>query len=719
MRRGRRGRRRHADGNARDRTHGDGALDARRHQHGDRAGHSATPVTSGMAGAGLQGSITNVDIASDGQITVTFTLSDDQGVPLQPTSARATSDQQARVRFVIAHVEQYPGGGEFGNDFSRYVNDINATNPAFDSNGTIETVDAAAGVYRYVFNTMLPEGFDPTQTYTVGEQIDRTFNGVELGVDPIFDVVPAGGEPQILAGSATERCNMCHNPLRQHGNRREFRLCTLCHTEQAVDPKGTSIALKQMIHKIHRGKDLPSIVNGPPGAQYAIFSGFSMQYQVFAQKDENGDIVGVEFPRPVEECHVCHTGGATSQNHMEKPSAAACASCHDDVNPSLEDTAAGPPGTNHFQDRGYADGDCSFCHTPDGDEFDISVEGAHVVPEQSAQLQGLNVEIVNVSNTAAGQAPTISFKVTNDAGDALLDLSGLNRLGFAIAGPTTEYQRVMTATAVGGGASGTLQGPNGDGVFDYTPPMPIPADATGTWALGAEARREVELEVVNGDPKTVEEATMNPVVTFSLDASMPAVRRMVVDIMNCQVCHGEFSRGFSIHGNLRNQTQYCVLCHNPNATDAGRRRNDPDAVARGEMTAQIDFKRMIHRIHRGENLENKPYIIYGFSGPDDFSELRFPGDLRDCEKCHVEGTQLIPPFPGPAIGAIVAHLDPATGNEIVDGRLGPINTVCTACHDGDDAAAHVETMTSDQGVEACPVCHEEGRDFAVSKVHAD
>jgi len=206
---------------------------------------------------------------------------------------------------------------------------------------------------------------------------------------------------------------------------------------------------------------------------------------------------------------------------------------------------------------------------------------------------------------------------------------------------------------------------------------------------------------------------------------MPEVRRMVVDDMNCQVCHGVFSRGFSIHGNLRNQTQYCVLCHNPNATDVGRRSRDPEAVARGDMTAQIDFKRMIHKIHRGENLEVKPYLIYGFGPPpanfsiNDFSDVLFPGDLRHCEKCHVEGTQLIPPFPGSAVGAIIAHLDPETGAQVVDGRLGPINTVCTSCHDGADAAAHAEAQTTAEGVESCPVCHEEGRDFAVSKEHAE
>ena len=36
-----------------------------------------------------------------------------------------------------------------------------------------------------------------------------------------------------------------------HGNRREVRLCTLCHAYAATDEKGTSVDLRNMIHMIH------------------------------------------------------------------------------------------------------------------------------------------------------------------------------------------------------------------------------------------------------------------------------------------------------------------------------------------------------------------------------------------------------------------------------------------------------------------------------------
>jgi OmcA/MtrC family decaheme c-type cytochrome len=680
---------------------------------------TATPTPTRVAGAGLISEIVGAAIGAEGQITATFTLTDGSGVPLTPTLSSTQDPQQARVRFTIAQLEQYSGGGELANTFYRYVNDIDATSPHYDSGGMLEVVDAATGTYRYSFNTMLPADYDPTLTYTVGEQVDRTFLGQELGVNPVFDFVPAGGTPFVWEDVTTDECNTCHQPLIQHGNRREVRLCKLCHTEAATDPKGQSIDFRHMIHMIHAGKDLPSVVDGPPGSFYGIYSGFSMSYVIFSEKLDDGSVIGVGFPRDLEECFVCHNEGPTAAFYAEKPSSPACATCHDDVNPSLEQTAAGPPGTNH-PPGGFEDGQCSACHAATQDEeFDISVPGAHVVPERSTMLEGLNVNITGVSNHEAGQTPTISFTVTNDAGTPFRDLSGLRSLSFNYAGPTTDYTDRIGGSPLGGTG---LVGPDAEGVFEFTPSTPIPADATGTWSLGAEARQTVQLT----STVSANEAAPNPVVTFSVDGSMPMPRRMVVDNGQCARCHGEFSVDFSIHGGLRNNTQYCVLCHNPTASDAEQRSQDPDAVAAGERNASINFRVMIHKIHRGEHLQQQPYIIYGFNASQhDFGEVRYPGDLRLCDTCHVDDAAgdpswLLPPYPGTALPTELTRLDPSTGESIPADppELPPITSVCTACHDGDDAFAHAATNTTAAGAEACPVCHSEGAPYAVSIVHA-
>lgn len=689
---------------------------------------SATPTEVTLptpVGQGVKSAIVDAAFDDAGRLRVTFTLTDEAGLPLKPVLAATQNPQEARVRFTLAHIEEYSGGGEFGRRFDRYVNDINRTRPAYDSGGTLETIDGSRGIYRYIFRRAV-ESVIADVTYTVGMQVDRLLDGVQRSANPVFDFVPNGAPPRIRAASTTAQCNSCHDPLVAHGNRREVRLCAVCHTNEAVDERGRSVDLGVMVHKIHRGKELPSVVNGAPGSQYALYSSFQRRDIVFAEKLADGRVVGVGFPRAIEHCAACHSDGATAEYHLTRPSTAACASCHDDVNPSTETTSAGPPGTNHFQGRGFEDGDCAFCHEPDsGREFDVSVAGAHVVPGRSRQLKGVDMQILGLSDHAAGQTPTVTFQVRERDGTTLRSLSAFNRVAFTLSGPTSEYASMLVAVAAGAGSSGTLAGPDDNGTFTYSFPFSIPADARGTWALGAEARRQVTLQAVEPiGPKVFQEAAPNPVVTFSVDGSDAVVRREVVDDQLCSRCHGDFSVDFSVHGNLRNRMEYCVMCHNPDQTDVARRRRDAAAVAAGDATATIDMKVLIHKIHTGEELSEKPYIVYGFGPPPvnftrfDFSDILYPGDRRNCRTCHLPGTYLIPPFPGPARGALLTRLDPATGAEVPIGREGPVTSACTSCHDSAVAKAHAATQTTSAGHEACAVCHAEGRSFPVSGAHA-
>src|SRR5215468_2651722 len=152
-----------------------------------------TPLPTQVAGPGLLSEVLDAAVASDpaGEVSVTFTVTDASGIPLTATTSSAQSDQQARVRFALAHLEEYPGGGSLGNTFFRYVNEVNATRPAYDSGGTLDVVDAATGTYRYTFAIKLPAGYDPMLTYAIGSQVDRNFGPQKYGVDPVFDCVPS------------------------------------------------------------------------------------------------------------------------------------------------------------------------------------------------------------------------------------------------------------------------------------------------------------------------------------------------------------------------------------------------------------------------------------------------------------------------------------------------------------------------------------------------
>src|SRR5262249_24605337 len=94
-----------------------------------------------------------------------------------------------------------------------------------------------------------------------------------------------------------------------------------------------------------------------------------------------GTRVGV--PQDIRACTPCHAHGATPANHLNKPSPAAGPRRPPAGKPRPGPPPAGPPGTNH------ATGDlvgpqptaiCVVCHKATGNEFTITIPGAHTVP---------------------------------------------------------------------------------------------------------------------------------------------------------------------------------------------------------------------------------------------------------------------------------------------------------------------------------------------------
>jgi OmcA/MtrC family decaheme c-type cytochrome len=265
----------------------------------------------------------------------------------------------------------------------------------------------------------------------------------------------------------------------------------------------------------------------------------------------------------------------------------------------------------------------------------------------------------------------------------------------------------------------------------------IPNDASGTYTIGIEG---FMLATVEGDTlvEEVRSAGHNVVFDFPVTDAQPVPRRIAVDTLTkCRSCHEEFSSDFSIHGNIRNDSKHCVLCHNP-SYDTLSRQTPPS----GEpvITNSVNFRVYIHKIHRGENLANKPYLLYGpprGTFPDqtenstDFSEVRFPGDLRDCEACHFSGTYILNPGQG-VLGSAVL---PTTNREFIKGGTTktvtetffttPIISVCTSCHDDVGVNATGDGLTgvnhSSANIVAseneCVDCHGAGRPLSVDAVH--
>lgn len=149
----------------------------------------------------------------------------------------------------------------------------------------------------------------------------------------------------------------------------------------------------------------------------------------------------------------------------------------------------------------------------------------------------------------------------------------------------------------------------------------------------------------------------------------------------CNSCHEQLA----FHGGSRREVKLCVLCHNSGSVD-------PDT---GNT---VDFKVMIHKIHMGENLPSvqagTPYEIIGYNqSVNDYSDVVFPQDVRNCARCH-------------GVDAPQSHV---WYDE-------PSRAACGSCHDNIDwtnADVHPIPQLSDA---ICARCHtpQGDREFDIS-----
>ncbi len=655
---------------------------------------------------GLTITVNSATIGADGTINVVYSLTDPNGLPLD--SAGVTTPGTISVSFVAATI---PNNQE---QYTTYTT-RSATGsmlgtipqPGADSGGT--TTALAAGQYQYTFKTKAPSGFDVTATHTIGIYGSRNLTPYNLPTNyasATFNFVPNGSKVTHTRDVIeTASCNACHDQLSAHGgSRRGLNMCVLCHTPQNTDPNtGDTLDAKVFFHKIHMGNNLPSVKAGTPYVP-AINSFGSFDYSAVAFPADPGD------PRRCEVCHSQTTGAAQATAFLLHPTRAACGACHDDVNFA---TGANHPGG--FQPD---DNECATCHIPQGEiDFDASILGAHVAPTASSLLSGLAVNITKVTGGTAGTAPVVSFTVLNNAGQAVA-LSALGSISFTMAGPTSDYgytsfgSDVTTPGYVTESAAKATCDSSGNCTYTFT--HVVPATSTGTYAIGVEARRTEIVLAGTTSQQSIQYGAPNKVVYFSVDGSKVAPRRGVVALANCNQCHVSLS----LHGTLRNNTEYCVMCHNPSNTDASTRATATVASDKAAPPQGIDFNLLVHRIHYGINMQasNRTYIVVGFGGShNDFSSTLFPAlgptgaatDTENCSLCHVNSSEMNLP----------------TGKNPVIDPQGPINPIqaiasaCTGCHVDLPTASHVLSNTTSLG-EACAVCHSSGAAYAVDQVHA-
>jgi len=342
---------------------------------------------------------------------------------------------------------------------------------------------------------------------------------------------------------------------------------------------------------------------------------------------------------------------------------------------------------------------------------DTPPEAPYPLPSDSKVLD-FTINAVQVASP-----PVVDFLVTNENGDPVVltqdDIaSGALRFGIAklVPGANGDADRwqsyintVETATPdVGPGDSavlpsalqatvetrsnaGTLtRNPDGSYTYQFKTDITDPSQTMGVTYEPFLTHRlvmQVEFEGSGGS-----ELVSNPWFDFVPAGGPPQTTKLVTHKDTCNSCH----QRLALHGGGRIETEYCVACHNPGTTDANSGNN-------------LDFAVMIHKIHRGMDLTNLPYTIWGFRDSDhDYSTVGYPQDQRNCVKCHTAE-------------------DPATP----DGdnwKLRPTMQACGSCHDDVDFTNHPEPGIVLEDNSLCGICHvpfSGSLSFAIENAHTN
>ena len=285
------------------------------------------------------------------------------------------------------------------------------------------------------------------------------------------------------------------------------------------------------------------------------------------------------------------------------------------------------------------------------------------VPVTSAEK--INVEVTGVDVPAGGGAPTVSVSLTNDLEQGLKGMPPANmrfvisQLSPGVNGGSSQWQSYITRSSGGiPNAQATTETPtpdryldNGDGTYEYTFANALTAYPGGpVYDQSKTHRIGVEIRTSSGGFTPENIPANNAPTDFLPTGGMPIFTRLIVDSDTCNACHDNLEE----HGDARFDVEYCVMCHNPSSIN-------------GPSGNTVDMKRLVHNIHAGR----PDYQIISSSGNvNEWSDVVWPQDIRNCQTCHDESDADTP----------------QAGNY----RLVPNRAACGTCHYDDGVAGNDE-----------------------------
>ena len=269
----------------------------------------------------------------------------------------------------------------------------------------------------------------------------------------------------------------------------------------------------------------------------------------------------------------------------------------------------------------------------------------------------------------------LAYLPKSKAGEVTDYVAYTTRSGTTPANSPNPNVKYVQAGADAGGTWAEI----GGGVYTYKFGTALPAnyDTSLTHTLGIYGRRDLRewgLSFYVG----------NPTKDFVPNGSPVTQIHDIAVTESCNQCHDPLA----LHGETgRRAVEICVLCHTPQTID-------PDT---GEPQ---DMKVLIHKIHRSSSLPSvragKPYIIIGNAQTvNDFSNIAYPMDIRNCDSCH-KAAPAASPHPKQQVNAW---------------KLFPSAEACGSCHDDVNFVTGANHTAGAADNTQCASCHQPEGEF--------
>jgi OmcA/MtrC family decaheme c-type cytochrome len=391
-------------------------------------------------------------------------------------------------------------------------------------------VELGVGRYRYVFANALT-GLDADETIRVGAWLEGA-PAASLATSATFDFRPSGGPVEARDTVLDANCVRCHGNVVAHETIAGVRLCLTCHTWQNTDPDTVDPAalvtstttpstdpnpleLGRMLHRIHRGKDLPTVyastwdpagsstvpsaqplplpffptrsgatVRNLPivGRRYSIVGDMGREV-VFAQAlnvstsnpaiGTMAIVAGGMFPRDLRDCAVCHGDAPQAYEITYAISRRTCSGCHPEIWYQSSSPAADRARFPHPGGPQADDAQCLGCHVTGTPKLYAPIVEVHVPPARADRYSKPVIEIVRIEDLAPGKQPKVTFRLWDRVGPIVPQPNApvpawepdgptssyvarrLNAITIRTTGPTTpDYANVPTRQISSGAAGG-------------------------------------------------------------------------------------------------------------------------------------------------------------------------------------------------------------------------------------------------------------------------